>query len=635
MSSAESYINDIEKILLPKGCSFDSERRDFILENNESHDLVACAGSGKTTALLAKLLLLEKGVRRDKGICVLTHTNVAIDEVKSKISPDSVLLNQPNHFSTIQQFVDKFLTIPAYRHLTGKNLVQIDTDQTHKRFVNNFFNLPPDRQAAFFSYRKMGNTQDDKLKLLKSGVEYVMGIGEYHYQFRNIHNKKAIPIKSGETFTTIKSAKDPVFRDGYITYEEAYHLANWYLEKYPFIKKCIADRFSHVFLDEMQDTSDLQEKLLEKIFDESVVVQRIGDPNQTIYDSPSENETEWQPSATRKNIKGSLRLSPATIKAISGVRSDDSEEMYGNDDLPSIKPYILTFSEGQETEVIDFYKEILKKHAPELNYKNSDTIKVVGWTGKNKDSLCIPKYCPSFTNSSSRNYLANFNSYKTQFEEYYREEGSLRTIKKTILTIFTQLLFELNIKNNGRYYSQKEVITALENRAFEQQIFLLTLSIARSEGGWLKVKHFITQSFLSLFLDEEEQVDSDKLNEFLEGESEIVTSVDNQENYYFELPENGIKIPIGVSTIHAVKGETHKSTLYLETKYYKHDVERLLKNICGTLGQSDKLDNKRKMMGYVAMSRASHLLCVAVRDAVVDKSMEKTLTDIGWQVVRN
>ena len=545
------------------------------------------------------------------------------------------MLNQPNHFSTIQQFVDKFLTIPAYRHLTGKNLVQIDTEQTHKRFVNNFFNLSPQRQAAFFAYRALGNTNDDKLKLLRSGVEYVMGIGEYHYQFRNIHTKKAIPIKSGATFQTIKSAKDPVFRDGYITYEEAYYLANWYIDKYPFIKKCIAERFSHVFLDEMQDTSELQEKLLEKIFDSSVVVvQRIGDPNQTIYDSPSDTETEWQPSNNKKNIKGSLRLSPAIVNAIASVRADDSEEIYGNDSLPSIKPYILTFSEGQETNVISAYKEILKKHSSDLDYQNDDVIKVVGWTGKDIDGLCIPKYCPSFTNSSSRKYLANFESYKTQYEEYFRKDGSLRTIKQTIITILTQLLFEMNIKNEGRYYSQKEVVTILDSKALDEQIFSLTLLIAKTSSGWNEVKTFIVQTFLPVFMDESTEIDEVKFKEFLEADSEIITPSNSQGGEYFELPEKGIKIPIIVSTIHAVKGETHKSTLYLETKYYKHDVERLLRSICGTLDEEDKLDNKRKMMGYVAMSRASHLLCVAVRDTVLDESMENILNDIGWQVVR-
>mgnify|MGYP003488220458 CR=1 FL=1 len=43
-----------ERILLPCGCHFDEERRIFI-KDLSTFDLQAVPGSGKTTALLAKL----------------------------------------------------------------------------------------------------------------------------------------------------------------------------------------------------------------------------------------------------------------------------------------------------------------------------------------------------------------------------------------------------------------------------------------------------------------------------------------------------------------------------------------------------------------------------------------------------
>lgn len=50
-----------ETILLPEGKTFDDERRIFI-KNLDTIDLQAVPGSGKTTALLAKLLILEKKI---------------------------------------------------------------------------------------------------------------------------------------------------------------------------------------------------------------------------------------------------------------------------------------------------------------------------------------------------------------------------------------------------------------------------------------------------------------------------------------------------------------------------------------------------------------------------------------------
>src|SRR5665811_11286 len=93
---------------------FDTEKIN-IIKCNESIDVKACPGSGKTTTLLAKLIILANQMpfEDNKGICVLTHTNVAINEIKEKLGIKAELLfRYPNHFGTIQSFVDKFLAIP-------------------------------------------------------------------------------------------------------------------------------------------------------------------------------------------------------------------------------------------------------------------------------------------------------------------------------------------------------------------------------------------------------------------------------------------------------------------------------------------------------------------------------------------
>ena len=92
-----------------------SERMNIINYWN-SCDVVACPGSGKTTVLLAKLLLLAKRMpfKDGRGICVLTHTNIAIDQIKHTLGNKAdVLFEHPNFFGTIQSFIDRFLTIPC------------------------------------------------------------------------------------------------------------------------------------------------------------------------------------------------------------------------------------------------------------------------------------------------------------------------------------------------------------------------------------------------------------------------------------------------------------------------------------------------------------------------------------------
>ena len=128
-------IAKIESLLLPHNSSFsengNTERFEIIKEIDNSCDVVACPGSGKTTVLLAKLLLLAERLpfEDNSGICVLTHTNIAIAEIKKKagIKAD-VLFRYPNFFGTFQSFVDKFLAIPAYTNYTKKRVVAIDNE---------------------------------------------------------------------------------------------------------------------------------------------------------------------------------------------------------------------------------------------------------------------------------------------------------------------------------------------------------------------------------------------------------------------------------------------------------------------------------------------------------------------------
>ena len=114
-------------ILLPGKPDFEDDKVN-VIESNESRDIKACPGSGKTTVLLAKLSILSNRMpfSDGAGICVLTHTNVAIDEIKSRFGGKAELLfNYPNFCGTIQSFVDRFLTIPFYNSFSEKPLVEV------------------------------------------------------------------------------------------------------------------------------------------------------------------------------------------------------------------------------------------------------------------------------------------------------------------------------------------------------------------------------------------------------------------------------------------------------------------------------------------------------------------------------
>src|SRR5659263_111926 len=109
----------------------------------DSADIQACPGSGKTTTLAAKLIILANKIPKSfkQGICVITHTNVAVEEIKNKLgSYSSFYLNYPNHFGTIQSVVDKFFTIPSYKNEFKHSPKIIDAD-TYCKEINKFNSL--------------------------------------------------------------------------------------------------------------------------------------------------------------------------------------------------------------------------------------------------------------------------------------------------------------------------------------------------------------------------------------------------------------------------------------------------------------------------------------------------------------
>ena len=139
-----------ERILFGKIGDFKGERKKFI-KNLDTIDLQAVPGSGKTTVLLAKLLIMEKHLpfKDGSGILVISHTNTAIDEIKDKISKYCPkLFAYPNFIGTIQRFVDNFLALPFMCSYFKTRLPYIDSEVYQKNLWQSFQEIYWDEEAG-------------------------------------------------------------------------------------------------------------------------------------------------------------------------------------------------------------------------------------------------------------------------------------------------------------------------------------------------------------------------------------------------------------------------------------------------------------------------------------------------------
>ena len=125
------------------------------------------------------------------------------------------------------------------------------------------------------------------------------------------------------------------------------------------------------------------------------------------------------------------------------------------------------------------------------------------------------------------------------------------------------------------------------------------------------------------------------------GSTSLPVARKSRDNIY-RYPNTDPKVHIRVGSIHSVKGETHTATLVLETFYMQHNLERLVPWLCGD--KSGGLDigvqyQSRLKLHYVAMTRPTHLLCLAMKmntfkdgNGDLNQELKQKLEQRGWQV---
>lgn len=632
----DKEINWAEDILLPEGASFDKQRRK-VIKCLTSKDIIACPGSGKTTTLLAKLLILERKLPLDnnKGICVLTHTNVAIDEIKYKIgNQNSILFHYPNNFSTIQSFVNRYLAIPAYQYFFKRDIYIIDNESYKSEFYKEFSRILRGYRENLI--KKAGYSPVHSLLRL-----------DYHEDQINImwgdKPLEKVYSKKTKTYGILFNLKQKVLQRGILTFQEAFVLAQEYIKTFPEIKRLVSARFKYLFIDEMQDTSERQQQVIQSLFNsDKVVTQFYGDSNQAIYEGNNPNDVDNFVQSDSLSIDNSLRMSQSIANSIRTV-CVTPQNLQGNEDIPNVKPTIIKFNEKSIEGVLPVFAELIDKHG--LIKKGNRTFKAVGRVTYNSNSerIVIPSYYEHFKRKGkSPLYEADtFNEYINYFKSL--DSKLTKDYRKAFIQCFLQLLRHLDIKHESRYFTEKSLIEYIDKKSqygFEYIEGLMTqwiLDLHSDIDIESDIRDYLQKEFLTHF---EETLSNEALSNFFttsidvsDVQQELGTDLHKQPDYRF-LSKNGDSFLINIDTIHGVKGETHTATLYLETFSYGYEFDsgKIIDYLKGIHSEPRIRQKQMLKLAYVGMSRPSHLLCIAIReDALIGH--EEELIDIGWDIM--
>lgn len=423
MFANEEELRRVYKLLTDKDGKFEHDKVD-VINCETSTDIKACPGSGKTTTLLAKLVLLadRMPLASGKGVCVLTYTNVAIDEIKAKLGHKAdVLFSYPNYFGTMQTFVDDFFASAALQYYYGARITLVDDDRANQEMYRKYKSLGRSKLESFlywavservfklskpevdlyggkdllarhniidkkkngfvlvgkradiaklpmseFSPSQIGSLlklREERNKSLPAEEDFELSSYIQSAKYNLLEGKiesigKPLTNLNGKTAVEYVSIKEDQFKKGLLKFYDSYNLALRLIKDFPSIKENLSERFEYLFVDEMQDTGKIECDFLKAAFNRKKI---------KIQYFGDEDQAIYQKAVMADSVwqaknpmmlNSSKRFGEEIAKVINPFRLDSFSTVKGNPDVQSLQPVLLVYSSPQK--VLRKFEDLLR-----------------------------------------------------------------------------------------------------------------------------------------------------------------------------------------------------------------------------------------------------------------------------------
>ncbi|ELJ8822143.1 UvrD-helicase domain-containing protein [Vibrio cholerae] len=195
--------------------------------------ITACPGSGKTTVMTEKIRKVTPCLPDHKGVIAITFTKKASQELKQRCKHNAYDMKQ-SFFGTIDSFCLKELILPFVSRLWGGQPLECKVikrlQEPYSLFLNKQYRSPTVDNIL----------NDDGFKRL------------YESGFLWMNSFSALAL----------------------------HVLNQSIAAQRYIKA----KYSHVFIDEYQDSSEAQHQLFMKLFELGLTATAVGDTSQSVYE---------------------------------------------------------------------------------------------------------------------------------------------------------------------------------------------------------------------------------------------------------------------------------------------------------------------------------------------------------------
>ena len=243
-------------------------------------------GAGKTTWLISHLERVLKHSNRlgkTARIACVTYTNVAADEIINRLQCDK------NRFdiSTIHSFLYRNIVKPfSYlieKDVNNDTLFNISKLNSHDEHI-----VQGDRLRRWITSIGELNGKDYKNYLWPANKsKVVQELSSLDYAFVGNEVELIIRHQRGARIPKTNSElwiyKSKYWKDGIMHHEDVLYFSYLILSKSTRVVEFIRSKFPYIFVDEFQDTTEIQTWIIEKITESYSKVGVVGDLAQSIY----------------------------------------------------------------------------------------------------------------------------------------------------------------------------------------------------------------------------------------------------------------------------------------------------------------------------------------------------------------
>lgn len=555
---SDEWYKKVEEIVLVN-YKFNEEQKKFI-HYSESTVIEAGPGSGKTTALAAKVALLLNKIEVEgslTGVCVITHTNAAVDEILKVLKKLGYKdIPHPHFIGTIHSFYNKYL------------LPKVFYTEISKLPINYVESIPSWEYQKFIQEKHPWLNKGPMQNVLRrlNAVKYNIELFPFKIETENIQKWD----KFGDYEIAFNYAIRERLKKGILFHDDTLRIVNQLLQKKTYIHKILKRRFQYVLIDEYQDTEKESLSNFINVFNsENNVIQLIGDKNQHIYYGREVLNKIDMP-IHYMNITN--RFGNKIVTPLNRVFEG---EIVAQDENKSVSPVLYIYNDS--VKLVTGFTEILDRN--KIN------------TEKGNPCILVAKHTHAEHMKQETNKYTQNNS-KTDFQLIQNEVYKL-----------------LASKINVHVQSIKSML-CIEYKDFHIEINKNVINYLRGDSI-SKIKDSINSLLVALQI-------SNKIN-LNNNFFKKITSVKNRQN---NMITNNINL-IRTSTIHNIKGQTLLANMVYLNKGSKEE-HGFLESYNSHLPKPKGYLEIDKRVIYVAMSRSTTFLSVALHADTYDKLTEET-----------